>query len=264
MNALSSRLSLLLPLMVSLAACTVPLQHDLEEDDANDIYVLLQKNGIGAQKVKDESGNVPRYVIHVAKADVASAAQLLREYSLPRPRAEGLGVFRKNKGMIPTQVEERAMFIEALGGEVSNALNRVAGVLEARSIVMIPEVNDLTQPDNKPLPSASVFVKYRPTSQGKAPLSEEQIKAFVATAVPEMKPENVTVLLTEARPPESEDDPNRLQKVLGFDVARGSVDRFKVFVMVMGVIVLAMFSGMVWAFVRGSGSGGRARPSSEA
>jgi type III secretion protein J len=60
------------------------------------------------------------------------------------------------------------MFIEALAGEVSNALNRVPRVLEARTIVMIPEVNDLTQPDKKPQPSASVFIKYAPEDEGAA------------------------------------------------------------------------------------------------
>ena len=30
-------------LVLVLSACTVDLQHDLNEDDANDIYVLLQK-----------------------------------------------------------------------------------------------------------------------------------------------------------------------------------------------------------------------------
>src|SRR5688572_21987932 len=135
--------------MLLLAGCSVELQHDLQEDDANDIYVLLQKNGIEAKKIADHTGNEPRYIIAVAKQDVATAAQLMREYSLPRPRADGLAIFKKSKGMIPTQTEERAMFLEAIGGEVSNSLNRVQGVLEARTIVMIPEVNDLTQPDKK-------------------------------------------------------------------------------------------------------------------
>src|SRR5688572_33156042 len=88
--------------LVLLAGCTIELQHDLTEDDANDIYVLLQKNGIEAQKIKDESGNEPRYTISVAKADVATAAELLRKFSLPRPKADGLAVFKKMKGMIPT------------------------------------------------------------------------------------------------------------------------------------------------------------------
>ena len=48
-----------------LSACSVELQHDLTEDDANDIYVLLQRNGIEAKKLKEEGGNVPKYIISV-------------------------------------------------------------------------------------------------------------------------------------------------------------------------------------------------------
>ncbi|MFZ5469605.1 MAG: type III secretion protein [Myxococcota bacterium] len=239
----------------TLVGCTVELQHDLEEDDANDIYVLLQKNGIEAKKLKDEGGNEPRYVISVAKGDVATAAQLLREYSLPRPKAEGLGIFRKSKGMIPTQTEERAMYIEALGGEVSNALNRVPGVLEARTIVVMPEVNDLTQPDKKPEPSASVFVKYRPVADGKAPLSDEDIKAFVATAVPEMKAANVTVLKTLAMPPEAEGSPEqRMVTVFSLRMAKGSADQFKLMVLGAGLFVLAMVAVAGWSLTRGGTS----------
>ena len=120
------------------SGCTVELQHELQEDDANDIYVLLQRNNIDAKKTREEGGNEPKYVISVSKADVADAAQLLREHSLPRPKADGLSVFKKNKGMIPTATEERAMFLEALGGEISNTLNRVPGVLEAQGQRVVP------------------------------------------------------------------------------------------------------------------------------
>src|SRR4051812_25476337 len=108
MRLLSASLALVL------SACSVELQHDLTEDDANDIYVLLHNKGIDAKKLKEEGGNEPKYIISVAKQDVADAAQHLRDYALPRPKADGLGVFKKMKGMIPTQTEERAMFIEAL------------------------------------------------------------------------------------------------------------------------------------------------------
>lgn len=234
-----------------IAGCTVELQHDLEEDDANDIYVLLQNNGIEAKKHKDEGGNEPRYVISVPKGDVADAAKLLRDHSLPRPKADGLAVFKKSKGMIPTQTEERAMFIEALGGEVSNALNRVPGVLEARTIVMLPEVNDLTQPDQKPQPSASVFVKYREGLDGKPPLNEDQVRAFVASAVPELNEKRVTVLMTKAVPPEA--DPGaepRIQSVLGLQMVKTSALRFKVMVAVAGLLVLAMAGFTTWTFAR--------------
>jgi type III secretion protein J len=70
-------------LALAFSGCTVELQHDLSEDDANDIYVLLQRNGIEAKKLKEEGGNVPKYIISVGKQDVATAAQLLRDYALP-------------------------------------------------------------------------------------------------------------------------------------------------------------------------------------
>ena len=252
MTARIARLTTAVLALALASGCTVELQHDMLEDDANDIYVLLQKNGIDAKKIKDEGGNEPRYIISVQKGDVGAAAQLLREYSLPRPKADGLAIFKKSKGMIPTQTEERAMFIEALGGEVSNALNRVPGVLEARTIVMIPEVNDLTQPDKKPSPSASVFVKFRPAADEKgAPLTDDQIKAFVATAVPEMKKEFVTVLMMQASPPEAEVNPElRMKTVFGLRMANASATTFSLIMVAMGLLVLAMAGLTGWSFFR--------------
>ncbi len=257
MTARIARLTAAVAALAFAWGCSVELQHDLPEDDANDIYVLLQKNGIETKKVKDEGGNEPRYIISVAKTDVAAAAQLLREYSLPRPKADGLSIFKKSKGLIPTQTEERAMFIEALGGEVSNALNRVPGVLEARTIVMLPEVNDLTQPDKKPQASASVFVKYRPDGDEKGPpLTDEQVKAFVATAVPDMRKDSVTVLMTQAARPEAELNPEvRMQTVLGLRMAKTSADQFKLLVGVTALLVVALAAFTGWTFVRGSAAG---------
>jgi type III secretion protein J len=245
-----------------LSACSVELQHDLTEDDANDIYVLLQRNGIEAKKLKEEGGNVPKYIISVGKQDVADAAQLLRDYALPRPYVDGLGVFKKMKGMIPTQTEERAMFIEALGGEISNSLNRIPGVLEARVIVMIPETNDLTQPEKKPMPSVSVFIKYRPTLEDKAPVSEVEVKEFVATAVPELNKNAVTVLMKRAGAVEAEQSPEtRNQTVMGLRMPKTSADQFKVVVGLGALLMLAMAGLTVFAFIRKpSGSGNGTRP----
>lgn len=257
---------LLLLGMLLLAGCSIDLQHHLSEQDANDIYVLLNENGISCKKVEEQGGNEPTYLISVSKQDAAQAAKLLSEYSLPRPESQGLDLFRKSKGMIPTATEERAMLLEALGGEVSNALNHVDGVLEAKAIVMIPEHNDLTQPDKKPQPSASVFVKYRPTLEGKPPLDEAHIRAFVANAVPEMKPDNVTVLLSQAQAPGSDVNPDsRLVDVMGIRMTAGSVSQFKLVMAAVGLLVLMMIGFSAFTLVRGGNSAGpatrrRARP----
>jgi type III secretion protein J len=120
---------------IGLFACTEALQHDLSEEEANEIYALLNRNGIQARKQRSD-GDEPTYVIIVPRADTVNSVQLLTDNSLPRVRADGLSLFKKHKGMIPTQTEERAMFLEALGGEISNTLNRIPGILEARTWVM--------------------------------------------------------------------------------------------------------------------------------
>ena len=250
------------------SACSLEVQHDLTEDDANDIYVLLQGKSIDATKHKEGEGKEARYIISVPKADVATAAQLLLEHSLPRPRSDGLAIFKMTKGMIPTQTEERAMFIEALGGEISNSLNRIPGVLEARVIVMIPETNDLTQPEKKPMPSVSVFIKYRAASDEKAsaPVTEAEVKEFVATAVPELRKEAVTVMMKRAGAVES--DPNapaaeRNQTVFGMRMPKQSADLFKVVVGVGALLMLAMAGLTAFAFIRkpsGNGNGTRPTP----
>ena len=238
-----------------LGGCTTNLQHDLNEDDANDIYVLLRKKGISAEKVKEGEGKDARYVIAVPKANVARAAELLREHSLPRPRADGLAIFKQTKGMIPTQTEERAMFIEALAGEVSNALNRIPGVLEARTIVMIPESNDLAQPDKKPLPSASVLIKYMQT-EGKAdgkPVTEEEVRLFVANAVPELKKENVHVIMAEAKFITQGSETTEMATFLGVDVAASSAGTFKALIGSFALLFLLMAGAVVFLVIRKPG-----------
>jgi type III secretion protein J len=245
--------------------CTIDLQHDLNEQDANEIYVLLSKNGIAATKMKEEGGNEVRFRIVVPKADAAQAAELLRAYSLPRPVEKGLSHFAKG-GMVPTATEERAMLLKALGGEVSNALNQIDGVLEARAIVMIPENNDLTQPENKPLPSASVFIKYRPggSKGNEAPIKREDVQQFVATAVPELKPEAVTVLMTPAVASEAEVPPeSRLQDVMGMRMTAGSVGQFRMMAGVAVLLILASIGLSAWSLMRGGGVVATARAKSK-
>ncbi len=252
--------SLFIGAALTLSGCMIELQHDLLEQDANDIYVLLQKNSIEPKKITQQGGNEPRYTISVSKADVRRAAELLREHSLPRPTADGLSVFKKMKGMIPTQTEERAMMLEALAGEITNTLNQVPGILEARAVVNLPETNDLTQPDKKPMPSASIFVKFR-AIDGKAPVNEEQIKEWVTGTVTDLRKESVKVLMVPASFGQVDESPeNRLVAIMGLTMTAASSDVFKITVGVGGLAVLAMAALTLFAFTRKPrGGNGRAR-----
>jgi type III secretion protein J len=149
------------------------------------------------------------------------------------------------------------MFIEALAGEVSNALNRIPGILEARTIVMIPEVNDLTQPDKKPLPSASVFLKYT-AEDGKAPVTETEIREFVANSVSELRKENVKILMTEAKMAAAETDlDKRMQSVLGLRMEKASADTFKVMVAINALLFLGLAGIAAFLVIRKPSGNGR-------
>lgn len=180
----------------ALSACSVELQHDLTEEDANEVYVVLHEKGFRPQKVRDET-NPALYAITVSKADVSRATQLLTNRGLPRSREPGFSLITKSQSVIPTQIEERTLFIQALSGEVANTLKRIPKVVDARVIVNVPQSNDL-QLDAKPAPSASVYLKYQSADETGIGLTEEQLKAFVSTAVPDLKPESISVVMMRA------------------------------------------------------------------
>ncbi len=247
----SCRFLVALSALVALLAsgCSLRLQHDLSEEDANEIYVLLTARGIDATKLKEGEGKEARYIINVPKAEIAQAAQELKDNSLPRRMADGLAIFKQTKGMIPTQTEERAMFIEALGGEVSNSLSRIPGVLEVRAIVMIPENNDLAQPEKRAQPSASVLIKYM-DPEGKAPISVQDAQEFVAAAVPELRKENVKIIMTLARFVTELTDEPQYKTFLGVRVHVASVGTFKTILGVFALLFILMAGAVVVVVLR--------------
>lgn len=256
----SSKLVAPLLALLLVTGCSIELQHGLSEDDANEIYVLLSKNGINATKVAVGDGKDMVFTIQVSKSDAAQAAELLRSNSLPRPMEKGFNHFAKGS-MVPTAAEERAMMLKAVAGEVSNALTKVDGVLETDVIVNIPENNDLTQPENKPMPSASVMLRYRPTLEGKSPVTEKEVQQFVSSAVQELKPDKVTVLLTPAQPPAADGPPeSRLQDVFGLRMTAGSASEFRVLVALVSIFVLGMIGLSAWVLMRGGSGASTGRP----
>lgn len=255
---LRSHFRLVLPVaLLLLSGCAIELQHDLSEQDANDIYVLLNENGISATKTRQEGGQEPMFLISVGKGDATQAAKLLREHALPRPHKEGLGIFQRIKGMVPTQSEERGILLEALGGEVANVFNSVDGVLMAEAIVSLPQITDLTQPDQKPMPAASVFIKYRPGPDGRSPLSDEQIKAFAARAIPELTADRVEVMQTAGLPPTADLAPGaRMQEVMGLQMTAASASMFKAYAAGALLLILALVGVCGWLVMRSGAAGG--------
>ena len=176
-----------------LAGCSRdPLYSKLDEQQANEMLAVLVGAGIDASKTPADEG----WSIEVARSGVPQAMKVLKAEGYPHEAYQSLGdVFRK-EGFVSTQLEERARLLHALSQELSRTISAIDGVVVARVHLAIPERNPLS--DDKPLSSASVFIKHKPGSQvvNKA----ASIKALVVNSVEGLPYDNVTVTFFASDP----------------------------------------------------------------
>src|SRR5439155_17175819 len=119
------------------------------------------------------------------------AWRILEENGLPPTKVKGLEDVFASSGMIPTASEEKARLLVGLSGEITRTIKTVAGVVNARVHVVLPENSPLVDKSQWSPPTASVLVKYQ---GAQLPLKEEEIKNLVARGVEGLQPENVAVV----------------------------------------------------------------------
>jgi type III secretion protein J len=212
-----------LPSLVLLAlgavACSTNLLHGLDERAANESIGALEHGGIATEKAADEGG-AATFTVRVARRDAARALDLLRSLGLPRDRRHGFAEVYGQPSLIPSASEERARYLEALGGEIERTLETADGVISAR-VHLVLEENDPLSADARPRTPAraAVLLKAR---NGRAPLPEADVQKLVAGSVPGLDPTAVAVVVTRAPDPtEASDDPS-LAAVGPLRVASGS------------------------------------------
>lgn len=169
----------------------VEVLHELPEAEANRVLAVLQEHGITATKAVDNPED-NTWAVSVRREATARAWAILSEYKLPdRADRRFRDVFGQSK-LVVTPLEERALYVEALQGEIAHTLEAVAGVIDARVHLVLPE-RDLTgQPVGEA--KASVVLEYQPGAHGAQPLQDAEVQAIVAHAVGELEPRTVSVV----------------------------------------------------------------------
>jgi type III secretion protein J len=188
--------------LLLLSACvTHELQTDLTEQDAQEIVVLLNEHGIEAsaargvgEKKGEEKWSV---VVRGGDQNLARAWRVLQENGLPREKDKSLEDVFANSGMIPTATEEKARLLVGISGEINRTLKSVAGIVDARTLVVLPDSSPLLDKSERVPPTASVLIKYRGQE---IPLNEDDVKKLVARAVEGLQPENVAVVYKKIEP----------------------------------------------------------------
>lgn len=184
---------------VLLSACSkmVTLQANLTDADANEIILVLNRNGIEVGKERAKEG----VTLMVSETELARATQAMNAAGLPRRSMSNLGEVFKKQGMISSPLEERVRYIHGLSEELGHTLQQFDHVISARVHVVLPEriaPGEPIQPS-----SAAVFVKYQP------PLDEDavapRIRRLVASSIPGLSNEDgrdkVTVVMTPSELP---------------------------------------------------------------
>ena len=180
-----------------MVSCSQELHHGLTEEQANEMVVALENNGIHAEKVIVE-GEVLSFTLTVPKRDSSRAWEILQSNNLPKAPKKGFGEVFAKTSLIPTAVEEKAMYQQAVMGELEKTLMSITGVVEARVHVVLPESDVLKEELQGPTTTkAAVLLKYKPERSGAIPFKDEDVKNLVANSVEGLKPADVAVVASE-------------------------------------------------------------------
>ncbi|MFO1464577.1 MAG: hypothetical protein U1F66_12455 [bacterium] len=242
-----------------LAACgQETLQQGLGEQDANEIIVVLYQNGVNATKVKVESSEGASYTITVPKDAIQNARRILVENNLPKAKELGSEGICKEKGLIPTPEEEKCRKLLAKKGDIINSLQRVPGVIDADIVLNVPEIspfNTETQSNLRPTASAVIRVK---KSQDGYEVTEARMQQFISKSVENLDPRDVSVIISYVQPPQEVIGKGpqvaggevaasgvKLASIAGLVMKAESVKRFKIFAIVMLVLLLGVSAALI-------------------
>lgn len=161
------------------------LYSDLTQMDASAMVGKLEESQIAYEVSADGTR------IMVSDTDVGRARMLLAEAGLPNGGSMGYELFDKESGFGTTNAVQNINALRALEGELSRTISSLAPIRSARVHLVLPQ-RELFARESRPA-SASVAVGLRPGKR----IEQEQIAAIqslVASAVPELKMEQVSII----------------------------------------------------------------------
>ena len=251
--------SIVLLAVFFLAACgQETLQQDLSEQDATEILVVLYQNGVNATKVKTTTSEGDTYSITVPKDVIQNARRILLENNLPKVTELGSEGICKEKGLIPTPEEEKCRKLLAKKGDIINSLQRVPGVIDADIVLNVPEISPFnTETQNDTRPTASAVIRVKKSTDGYE-ITEARMQQFISKSVEKLDPRDVSVIISYVQPPQevlakgpvvpgSEVAAGgvKLATIAGLAMKVESVQRFKIFAVVMLVLLLGVSAALI-------------------
>ncbi len=157
----------------------------LSDQAAGEVVQALEAAGV-PYKLDAQSGEilVPADQVHDVRIKLASQG-------LPRAEGSGYEMLEQGSRFGTSQFMEKARYHHALEGELARTINRFESVESARVHLAIPRQSVFLRERREP--SASVLVNLKP-GRSLDPGQVAAIVHLVASSVPKLKPERVTVV----------------------------------------------------------------------
>lgn len=172
----------------------------LEAADLNQISIALAEASINFQVGSDGSS------ISVPAGMTGKARLLLAEHGLPNSAKAGYELFDNVGSLGLTSFMQEVTRVRALEGEIGRTITAIAGISAARVHIVMPDAGNFRKADQKP--SASVMIRSNSTAGRKA---AQSIRHLVASAVPGLAVDDVTILDSTGQLLASGDDPSNSQ-----------------------------------------------------
>lgn len=227
--------------------CSVPIAAGLEEGDASEAVVALERGGVAADKERDPEREGTFRVL-VSRDDSATALRVLAEEGLPPPTTPGVLDALGKGSLVPSRLSEHAKLVTGTGGDLERSLRALDGVVSARVHLAVPPRDPLSLGEVAAPTTASVLIRH----QGpRPPLGAAEIQRLVAGAVPGLAPDGVSVVMAPTPAP-SRGATRDLARLGPLTVTRGSMTplRGMIAVAVLSNLVLLGCLALLWVRVR--------------
>lgn len=162
-----------------------PLYGSLERLDSSAVLDVLDTNQI-KYKIDNSTG-----ALLVESSKINQARLKLADSGISNDNKAGFELLDKEQPLGTSQFMETARYRRSLEGELGRTISSINNVRSARVHLGIPKDSVFVR-DLRPA-SASVFVELFPGSS-LSPTQVRSILNLVASSIPDMKPENVTVV----------------------------------------------------------------------
>ena len=155
----------------------------LDASDVSQISLALAGAGIAFEQGTDGTS------IKVKVGQTAQARLMLAEQGLPNSANSGYELFDKVGSLGLTSFMQQITKVRALEGEIARTIQQIQGISAARVHIVLADQGSFREGTQKP--TASVMVRAGAQAGRKAAMS---IRHLVASSVPGLSPDDVTIL----------------------------------------------------------------------